>query len=112
MVLTNIMNTKNPLTQPFTKEERALIARYLISAPRGNSLFDYGVYILPSVLFGAYGLWVHDLIALFIGYLALFIVVVLYLNQQQRHQKLFYSVMEKYEARVRAVAKAGPRNSD
>lgn len=99
------MNTKNPSTQPFTKEERELIARYLMSAPRGNSFFDYGVYILPSVLFGTYGLWVNDLIALFIGYLALFIVVVLYLNQQQHHQKMFYSVIEKYEARVRVISK-------
>lgn len=91
-------------TKPFTNEERELIARYLISAPRASVLFDYGVYVLPSVFFGVYGLWAQDLIALFIGYLSLLIVVVLYLNHQQRHQKLFYSVMEKYEARVRAIA--------
>ncbi len=103
------MKLQDPSTKSFTKDERSLIAWYLYrGARRPHVVFEYGVYVLPSVLFAGYGLWASDLIAVFVAYLALLAVVLFYLSYQRSYARLFYSVLEKYEARVGVIKNKSP----
>jgi len=88
-----------------TDEERRVIHRILTREPnKKESIFSYGVYILPSLIFAAYGLWKHDYIAILAAYLALFIVAVMYLSYVHDSGRVLYSAVKKYEERLGLLA--------
>ncbi|MFO1351747.1 MAG: hypothetical protein U1F68_14185 [Gammaproteobacteria bacterium] len=91
-------------TESFSADEKRLIARILHHQPmRGQALFDYGVYILPSALFAAYGLVKRDFVAVLVAYAALLIMALLYLGYVRSGSRVLHSALRKYEAQVGAL---------
>jgi hypothetical protein len=95
--------------EPFTPQEKKLIARYLHEASEPwNSLLSYGAYILPTVLFAGYGLWNRDFVATLIAYGALLFFVILSLQYHRRYEVLWLSILRKYEAKTGALKDIEP----
>ena len=63
----------------------------------------YGAYLLPSVLFAAYGVWRKDFVAALVAYVVLLVVVLLYIGWVRGASKTLCSALEKYEARTGAL---------
>ncbi len=94
----------------FTEEERKLM--YLYSHKRSTRLETisyYGIYVLPSLLFACYAVWKSDLIAAVTAYIALFIVVVIYLSRSGEYDATLASVCNKAEA-MSKILKERPSN--
>lgn len=84
-----------------TDGEKRLLGRVLHTPPRKyDSLFDYGFYISPSVLFAVYGLWNEDFVAVLVAYTALLLAAVFYLSYMRDYYKLMHSILTKYEAKA------------
>lgn len=90
-----------------TDDEKRYIAAYLQPRSRAaDFVFQYGAYILPSLLFAIYALWNRDFVAALVAYAALLVVALLYLSHAQKSSDTFRSLLEKFDAV--ASAKAGP----
>jgi hypothetical protein len=88
----------------FTDEEKAVIWKVLKKSPgKFGAVFDYGVYVLPTILFSGYGLWKSDFAAMVVAYLALLIVVVLYLSHSHKTSESLRTALQKYENKVNAL---------
>jgi len=91
-------------TVPFSAAEKRLAARLLHQVPGGGfGVTVWGVYLVPSLLFCAYGFWTRDFAAVLVAYAALFLVVALYLNYAREQAKVLHSLLTKYETRVGAL---------
>lgn len=87
-----------------TDEEKAIIWRILKTKPgKLGAMFDYGVYVLPTILFSGYGLWKNDFMAMVVAYLALLIIVILYLSYSHKTSDSLRTALEKYESKVNAL---------
>jgi hypothetical protein len=85
-------------------EEKAVIWRILQESPKKlSAVFDYGVYVLPTLLFAGYGIWKMEFAAMLVAYVALLIVVVLYLSYSHRSAGHLRNALKKYEAEVGAL---------
>ena len=96
-------------TQLSEAEKRA-VSSFLRPRSRGweRGMF-YGAYVLPSVLFAAYGVWRKDFVAAFVAYVVLLVVVLLYLGWVRDASKTLRSALEKYEARTGALREPGEK---
>lgn len=70
----------------------------------------YGAYLLPSVLFAAYGVWRKDFVAALVAYVVLLVVVLLYIGWVHGASKALRSALEKYEARTGALQESRGRS--
>jgi len=96
----------------FTDAERRLIAMFIHRAPsRFDTVFQYGAYVLPSVLFAGYALTTASCVALLLAYVSLLIVVVLYLTYSGAMQQTLHATILKYESRVRALDRSSERRA-
>lgn len=88
-----------------TKEEREAVARMLADDTgwRGT-LFEYGVYILPTLLFAGYGMMKQDWIAALVAYVSLLLVAVMYLSYGKSFSTPLRSALRKYEESVGALS--------
>jgi hypothetical protein len=94
--------------QPLTDEEKHLVSSVLRNPPgRKEAIFEYGVYLAPSVLFAAYGLWRHDFVAEFVAFCGLLIAVLVYLSYTRHSSKVYYSLLRKYEEETGALTPPG-----
>ena len=99
-------------TAEFTDAERRFIAMYLHRAPsRFDTVFNYGAYVLPSVLFAGYAFGTASCVALLLAYVSLLIVVVLYLTYSGSMQQTMHTTLVKYESRVRALDRSSERSA-
>jgi signal peptidase I len=99
-------------TADFTDAERRLIAMFLHRAPsRFDTVFHYGAYVLPSVLFAGYAFATASCAALLLAYASLLIVVIMYLTYSGSMQQTLHSTLVKYESRVRALDRPGERRA-
>lgn len=87
------------------KEERRVVG-HIVGRRRGwfDTIFEYGVYVAPSLAFAIYGIWREDVIAIGLAYGALLGVVVLYLSYARRSSRLLQSALQKYEEAVKALS--------
>lgn len=89
-----------------TPEEQAVVWRVLRHPSRRlAAVFDYGVYILPTLLFAAYGTWKLEFAAMLVAYASLLIVALLYLSYSHAAAQTLRTALEKYEAEVGALKK-------
>ena len=80
----------------FTEKEKQIINRILLRPPgKMQILYDYGIYLLPSIVFVIYGIWNKDLIAVVVSYGVLAIIVIIYLSYTREDGKHLYSVIKK-----------------
>lgn len=91
----------------FTDDEKRFISLYTYKrATAFDTIFHYGVYILPSLLFACYSVWNKDFIAALVAYIALFVIAVLYISNSAKYSSTLRSILEKYEA-ISSTEKAG-----
>jgi len=91
-------------SQEFSDDEKRIISRTLFrKSGKSEQLFSYVVYLLPTFLFAIYGFWTRDFLAEFIAFLALFIIVILYITYVWRDWSVFHSAIKKYEEQVGAL---------
>jgi hypothetical protein len=98
-----------------TREEQRAITRYLTD-PRGriDTFFDYGIYFVPSLLFGLYGMWREDFIAVAVGYVVLFGLVAYLISYNRQSAPLLRSAVQKLVENCAAIgnAESAPHPSD
>lgn len=88
----------------FTEEEKRIVHRILQRVPgKHEGLLIYSVYIFPSLLFAAYGLWKRDFVAVLVAYIALLVVALMYLSYTRGDGHALYSAVRKYEDEVGAL---------
>lgn len=81
-----------------TEEEKRYISRYLNNRSNArDTVFIYGAYMLPSLLFAIYALFKQDFLAALVAYIALFVVVVLYLSYVRKSSDVFRPILAKLE---------------
>ena len=87
-----------------TCEEQLTIARYL-TEPRSriDTVFTYAIYFVPSLLFGLYGIWKSDFLAVTVGYVVLFGLVVYLISYQRRTAPQFRSALRKLVKNSHAI---------
>jgi len=89
------------MMENLNREETAVLARYLqTSRTKLDSLFSFGTYIFPSLVFAIYGILRMDFAAVAVAYLALLIAAILYLSYQRRNAVTFHSAVTKLAARM------------
>jgi len=87
-----------------TTEEKRVVRQFLVQKrSRLDAVFEYGIYVAPSLAFALYGIWRVDLIAVLVAYGALLSVVVLYLSRARRWSQPLKSAVRKYEQAVNAL---------
>ncbi|MEZ5462833.1 hypothetical protein [Dokdonella sp.] len=87
------------MANELTEAEKRTVASIL--RPRSDGwerALAYGAYVLPSVLFAAYGVWNQDFAAVLVAYVTLLVVVLLYLGWVRDASARLRSALEKYEA--------------
>jgi hypothetical protein len=89
------------MMEQLNRAEKVVLARYL-QTPRTriDSLFSFGTYIFPSLVFAIYGILKMDFAAVAVAYLALLIAAILYLSYQRRNAVTFHSALTKLAARM------------
>ena len=95
----------------FTEQERRLVALY-VNYRHGvrERVLIYIAWVLPSILFAMYGLSNADYGATMLAYLALLFPATVYLGRYGRNLDMVRSIIEKYEAKLRAAATSERRS--
>ena len=92
------------MANQLTEAEKRTVASILRPRSHGWEIaLAYGAYVLPSLLFAAYGVWHKDFAAALVAYVTLLIVVLLYLGWVRKASANLRSALEKYEARTGAM---------
>jgi len=79
-----------------TPEEKAMLTRFVSGGERRvDVLFQYAIYFVPSLIFGLYGIWKADLVAVTLAYVVLFGLVVYLIMRQGRSNPVFRSAIGK-----------------
>lgn len=87
-----------------TADEKAIVWRVLNEPARKLGIvFDYGAYILPTLLFAAYGVWKLEFAAMLAAYVSLLIIAVLYLSYAHNASENLRAALKKYEEEVGAL---------
>jgi len=91
------------MSRDFTEQEQRLVALF-VHYRHGvrERILVYVAYVLPSILFATYGFSNADFAASLLAYLALLLPASVYLGRYRRTLDLFRSIIEKYEAKLRA----------
>ena len=100
--------------EQLTPQERSAISRYLAdSRGTADAFFSYAIYFVPSLLFGFYGMWKLDVVAVAVAYVVLFGLVVYLILHQRRSAPLFRSAIRKLVENSGATsdAAAGPASN-
>jgi hypothetical protein len=82
--------------QTLTREEQLAVARY-VTDPRGrvDTFFSYAIYFVPSLLFGLYGIWKADVVAVSVSYAVLFVLVFYLISYNRRSAPLLKLVEDR-----------------
>jgi cytosine/uracil/thiamine/allantoin permease len=95
--------------EQLTPLERSTISRYLAdSRGTADAFFSYAIYFVPSLLFGLYGMWKLDVIAVAVAYVVLFGLVVYLILHQRRSAPLFRSAIRKLVENNGATGEVAP----
>jgi cytosine/uracil/thiamine/allantoin permease len=95
--------------EQLTPQERSTISRYLEdSRGAADAFFSYAIYFVPSLMFGLYGMWKLDVIAVAVAYVVLFGLVVYLILQQRRSAPLFRSALRKLAENGGLTSEAAP----
>jgi hypothetical protein len=79
-----------------TREEKLTLTRYLTEPRRRiDTFFAYAIYFVPSLLFGLYGMLETDFLAVAVGYVVLFGLVLYLISYQRRATPLLRSAVGK-----------------
>jgi hypothetical protein len=90
----------------FTEEEKRVVFQLLQRDPaKSQDWMAYVVYLLPSLLFAAYGVWADEKNAFIVAYITLFVVVLSYLVYVGGQANALYGAVKKYESSVRALSR-------
>lgn len=88
----------------FTDDEKNLVFQIIQQKNHTKSfLFDYAVYVMPSILFAGYGLWREDFAAILVAYVVLLLMVIIYLNHAHSYSKSLRSALIKYEEKLKVL---------
>jgi hypothetical protein len=92
-----------------TPEEQFKISSFLADPRSRTDIFlQYAIYFVPSLLFGAYGMWKGDFGAVAVAYAVLLGLVVYLILRQARSNPLFRSAIRKLVDNCSAGGEAAP----
>lgn len=89
-----------------TRAEKDAISRYLAMDQRPSRFWwDFSPYLVPPLLFAAYGLWKAEFLAMTVAFGVLLFLALWYLSYHANTSKHIHSAVHKYEDAVRALEK-------
>ena len=98
--------------EEFTDDEKAAVAYLLHRKPtKKETIYDYAIYVVPSLVFAVHSLWSHDFFAALVAYGSLLFVVIWYLSHSGKVSGPLHSALQKYEKHSNKLTKNDELNN-